>query len=123
MLPPGYYDLPEPGQTEMDEDLDEKDISSILKVENNNQNTDSSETKLFKIWFVHFIFLKNIFTMEDIEDSMSSETLVNFVNSGDSSKLGEVRSGHLHLLKMSFSWRCSFMGQNIIWAKTKDGPT
>ena len=45
VLPPGYYDLPEPGQTEMDEDLDEKDISSILKVENNNQNTDSSETK------------------------------------------------------------------------------
>ena len=45
VLPPGYYDLPEPGQTEMDEDLDEKDISSILKVENNNQNTDSLETK------------------------------------------------------------------------------
>ena len=44
VLPPGYYDLPEPGQTEMDEDLDEKDISSILKVENNNQNTSSSET-------------------------------------------------------------------------------
>jgi len=44
VLPPGYYDLPEPGQTEMDEDLDEKDISSILKVENNNQNTSSSES-------------------------------------------------------------------------------
>ena len=44
VLPPGYYDLPEPGQTEMDEDPDEKNISSILKVENNNQNTSSSET-------------------------------------------------------------------------------
>ena len=28
----------------MDEDPDEQDISSILKVENNNQNTSSSET-------------------------------------------------------------------------------
>ena len=28
----------------MDEDSDEKNISSILKVENNNQNTNSSET-------------------------------------------------------------------------------
>ena len=44
VLPPGYHDLPEPGQTEMDEDPEEKDISSILKVENNNQNTSSSET-------------------------------------------------------------------------------
>ena len=44
VLPPGYHDLPEPGQTEMDEDSDEKSISSILKVENNNQNTNSSET-------------------------------------------------------------------------------
>ena len=44
VLPPGYHDLPEPGQTEMDEDSDEQDISSILKVENNNQNTSSSET-------------------------------------------------------------------------------
>jgi len=44
VLPPGYHDLPEPGQTEMDEDPDEQDISSILKVENNNQNTNSSET-------------------------------------------------------------------------------
>ena len=44
ILPPGYYDLPEPGQTEMDEDPDEQDISFILKVENNNQNTNSSET-------------------------------------------------------------------------------
>ena len=44
VLPPGYYDLPEPGQTEMDEDSDEKSISSILKVENDNQNTSSSET-------------------------------------------------------------------------------
>ena len=44
VLPPGYYDLPQPGQTEMDEDPEEKDISSILKVENNNQNTSSSET-------------------------------------------------------------------------------
>ena len=44
VLPPGYHDLPEPGQTEMDEDSDEKNISSILKVENNNQNTSSSET-------------------------------------------------------------------------------
>ena len=44
VLPPRYYDLPEPGQTEMDEDPDEQDISFILKVENNNQNTSSSET-------------------------------------------------------------------------------
>ena len=44
VLPPGYHDLPKPGQTEMDEDLDEQDISSILKVENDNQNTSSSET-------------------------------------------------------------------------------
>ena len=44
VLPPGYYDLPHPGQTEMDEDPEEKDISSILKVENNNQNTSSSES-------------------------------------------------------------------------------
>ena len=44
VLPPGYHDLPVPGQTEMDEDPDEKSISSILKVENNNQNTNSSET-------------------------------------------------------------------------------
>ena len=44
VLPPGYHDLPEPGQTEMDEDSGEQDISSILKVENNNQNTNSSET-------------------------------------------------------------------------------
>ena len=44
VLPPGYYDLPEPGQTEMDEDPDEQDIGFILKVENNNQNTSSSET-------------------------------------------------------------------------------
>ena len=28
----------------MDEDSDEKNISSILKVENNNQNTSSEET-------------------------------------------------------------------------------
>ena len=44
VLPPGYHDLPEPGQTEMDEETDEKSISSILKVENSNQNTSSSET-------------------------------------------------------------------------------
>ena len=44
VLPPGYYDLPAPGQTEMEEVPDEQDISSILKVENNNQNTSSSET-------------------------------------------------------------------------------
>ena len=44
VLPPGYHDLPEPGQTEIEEDLDEKNISSILKVENNNQNTSSSES-------------------------------------------------------------------------------
>ena len=44
VLPPGYHDLPEPGQTEMNEDPDEKSISSIFKVENNNQNTSSSET-------------------------------------------------------------------------------
>ena len=44
VLPPGYHDLPEPGQTEIDEDRNEKNISSILKVENNNQNTSSSET-------------------------------------------------------------------------------
>ena len=44
VLPPGYHDLPEPGQTEMEEEPDEQDISSILKVENNNQNTNSSET-------------------------------------------------------------------------------
>ena len=44
VLPPGYHDLPEPGQTVMNEDPDEKSISSILKVENNNQNTSSSET-------------------------------------------------------------------------------
>ena len=44
VLPPGYHDLPEPGQTKMDEYSYEKNISSILKVENNNQNTSSSET-------------------------------------------------------------------------------
>ena len=44
VLPPGYHDLPKPGQSEMGEDSDEKSISSILKVENNNQNTSSSET-------------------------------------------------------------------------------
>ena len=44
VLPPGYHDLPEPGQTEMDENPDEQDTSFILKVENNNQNTSSSET-------------------------------------------------------------------------------
>ena len=44
VLPPGYHDLPEPGQTKIEEDPDEKNISSILKVENNNQNTSSSET-------------------------------------------------------------------------------
>jgi hypothetical protein len=44
VLPPGYHDLPKPGQTEMDEDPDEQDISFILKAENNNQNTSSSET-------------------------------------------------------------------------------
>ena len=44
VLPPGYHDLPEPGQAEIEEDLDEKNISSILKVENNNQNTSSEET-------------------------------------------------------------------------------
>ena len=41
--PPGYHDLPKPGQTEIEEDVSEKNISSILKVENNNQNTSSSE--------------------------------------------------------------------------------
>ena len=44
VLPPGYHDLPEPGQAEIEEDLDEENISSILKVENNNQNTSSEET-------------------------------------------------------------------------------
>ena len=44
VLPPGYHDLPKPGQSEMGEDSDEKSISSILKVENNNQDTSSSET-------------------------------------------------------------------------------
>ena len=44
VLPPGYHDLPEPGQTQMDEEPDEKSISSILKVENNNQDINSSET-------------------------------------------------------------------------------
>ena len=44
VLPPGYHDLPQPGQTEMDEDPDEQDISSIFKIENDNQNTISSET-------------------------------------------------------------------------------
>ena len=44
VLPPGYHDLPKPGQTEMEEDVSEKNISSILKVENNNQNTSSEET-------------------------------------------------------------------------------
>ena len=44
VLPPGYHELPKPGQTEIDEDPDEQDISSILKVENNNQNTSSSES-------------------------------------------------------------------------------
>ena len=43
VLPPGYHDLPKPGQTEIEEDVSEKNISSILKVENNNQNTSSSE--------------------------------------------------------------------------------
>ena len=43
VLPPGYHDLPEPGQTKIEEDLGEQDISSILKVENDNQNTSSSE--------------------------------------------------------------------------------
>ena len=44
VLPPGYHDLPEPGQTKIDEDPDEKSISSILKIENNNQDANSSET-------------------------------------------------------------------------------
>ena len=44
VLPPGYHDLPEPGQTEIEEEPDERNISSILKVENNNKNTSSSET-------------------------------------------------------------------------------
>ena len=44
VLPPGYHDLPKPGQSEMDEDPDEQDISVILKAENNNKNTNSSET-------------------------------------------------------------------------------
>ena len=43
ILPPGYDDLPSPGQTEINEDLNEKNIGDILKTEGNNQNTDSSE--------------------------------------------------------------------------------
>ena len=44
VLPPRYYDLPEPGQTEIDKNPDEQDTSFIFKVENDNQNTNSSET-------------------------------------------------------------------------------
>ena len=43
ILPPGYEDLPQPGQTELNEEHDEQDISDILKIEGNSQNTDSSE--------------------------------------------------------------------------------
>ena len=43
ILPPGYEDLPQPGQTELNEEHDEQDISDILKIGEKNQNTDSSE--------------------------------------------------------------------------------
>ena len=43
ILPPGFNDLPEPGKTKIDEGTDEDNISDILKVEDNNQNTSSSE--------------------------------------------------------------------------------
>ena len=43
VLPPGYDDLPQPGQTEIDEDPDEKNISDILKSEDSNSNSGSSE--------------------------------------------------------------------------------
>ena len=43
ILPPGYEDLPQPGQTELNEEPDEQDISDILKIGEKNQNTDSSE--------------------------------------------------------------------------------
>ena len=43
ILPPGYDDLPSPGQTEINEDPNGKNISDILKIEGNSQNTDSSE--------------------------------------------------------------------------------
>ena len=43
ILPPGYEDLPQPGQTQLNEEPDEQDISDILKIGENNQNTDSSE--------------------------------------------------------------------------------
>ena len=43
ILPPGYDDLPQPGQTELYEEPDEQDISDILKIGEKNQNTDSSE--------------------------------------------------------------------------------
>ena len=43
VLPPGYHDLPKPGQTEIEEESDEKNISDILKIDDNNQNTSSSE--------------------------------------------------------------------------------
>ena len=43
VLPPGFNDLPEPGEAKIDEDTDEDNISDILKVEGNNQNASSSE--------------------------------------------------------------------------------
>ena len=43
ILPPGYEDLPQPGQTKLNEEPDEQDISDILKIGEKNQNTDSSE--------------------------------------------------------------------------------
>ena len=44
ILPPGYSDLPEPGITETDEDPEEQDISSILNIEDIEQDADTSET-------------------------------------------------------------------------------
>ena len=45
ILPPGYSDLPEPGLTETDKDPEEQDnISSILNIEDNEQDAASSET-------------------------------------------------------------------------------
>tara|TARA_B110001454_G_C12464182_1_gene327522 strand:- start:110 stop:436 length:327 start_codon:yes stop_codon:yes gene_type:complete len=44
ILPPGYNDLPKPGQTEIKKITDETNISDLLKIEDENQNTVSSET-------------------------------------------------------------------------------
>ena len=44
ILPPGYDDLPQPGQTATNEDSDDKDISDILKIGSSSSESVSTET-------------------------------------------------------------------------------